>query len=387
VRIKGTKSVNASFPTEQEATDWAVKEETKKKPKSTAYTDEVTLKEVWQIYKDTDAEEKKPQTFKRETYTVRPILKLLGDLALVNITAGEIQKYFDKRKKMVTKRGNKPSPDTLRLEKALLSQLFNTAAIRDHVKHNPAKGFKYKLPPCENRKQRISLEQQKAIFEEAHRLTYKKGQGKRMNACAIPFLKFLFATGMRPGEAAKIQISWLENLVRKPRVVIPSTSTKNKQPRNMTIPRTVLPEIIVQWDRARKAGSEYLFWSKEPKTGKFKPYSYHQAFSKIKKNLGIDAVCHSIRHELVTRLFEETNLSETIIASIIGQRNTASLNNYKHIREEKHREVVDDFQYEQMIQISKLEARVEKQVNSAGLKPAGESLAGSSPAPSTISWK
>ena len=38
VRIKGTKSVNASFPTEQEATDWAVKEETKKKPKSTAYT-------------------------------------------------------------------------------------------------------------------------------------------------------------------------------------------------------------------------------------------------------------------------------------------------------------------------------------------------------------
>jgi len=354
VRIKGTNSINASFATQEEAIKWARKEEHARKPITTAYTDAISLKQLWQIYLQTDGELKKPKTLSREKQNIKPILQLLGDYAIQNITPAIVQQYFDKRKKMPNKRGNYPAPDTLRLEKSLISTLYGTAILRGQATNNPARGVKFKLPKCVGRDKRITVEQQNAMLQEAERLIFKKGAGKRMNAAMLPFLGLLFATGMRPGEASKLKTEWMEKNIFKPRIIIPADETKNGIPRNLNIPRTILADIVAQWDRARLVKSPYLFWSIEPITGNFKPYNYHKGFSLICKNLGIDAVAHSVRHELVSRLFEETNLADSMIAAIIGHSNVASLANYKHIRSEAHRGALDEFQSKQLEKISKL---------------------------------
>lgn len=161
---------------------------------------------------------------------------------------------------------------------------------------------------------------------------------------------------MRPGEASKIETAWCGFNHKTPHIVIPPMGSKNKQSRLVRLPSVIVQNMKAQLERATDAGSPYLFWSVEPRTKRFKPYAYSTMFRLLRKklNLATDIVPHSIRHEIVSRYFAETSLSETAIAKIVGHKDIASLRAYKHFRVNEFGAEQDEFVMAQIEKVAGL---------------------------------
>ena len=372
VSVMGTKRKTKYFPTQREAEEWAAETEHQLKPSSTAYKkgkEGWTLREAYIKYKDTDQQLKRARTIRRENQVAVAVMKRLGDYALSNIDVPLVQDYIDERNKdKHGPLGKCYSASVIRMEKGLISSIFNCAIKRGLAATNPCLQARFTMRPVTIRVTRVLEEQQIALLDRARKLVYKTGQGKRMNACVIPWLEFVLATGMRPGEAARIELAWLNLTMKQPICTIPSESSKNKDPRILVIPKGIKEMLQIQYLRAKSAGSPYLFWSVAPKTHKISPFAYYHPFKRLCEQEGIvDVWPHSTRHEVVCRYFMQTTLADSVIANIVGHRNTGSLKPYKHFRSEELRDTIDEFvtaQQEKIVKIrSKPKAGVDREVD------------------------
>lgn len=333
VRLAGHEPQYKTFKQRSDAESWAASAETSlRKISLTALidgeTDALTFAQAYALYLESPAFLKKAATTRRrEPQCAVAPLRLLGKTALIHISAPLLQsKFFDVRASEKGPRGQTLSGDTLRLEKALISSVFAFARRRGHVKINPTLAGDFELPTLGTRDIRISHQEEVLLTDTA--LEYINHY--RANRTLPFWLAFVFATGTRPGEAAKIERSWCN--FRTNQIHIPRTGHKTRLPRVILIPENIVEFIKVQDVIARHAESKYLFFS--GKEGDYKPYRYSHPWRKICRRVGIpdSVVPHGIRHEYISRLFQYTTLSDTQVAALVGDVHVLSLRPYTHLR-------------------------------------------------------
>lgn len=347
IRRKGFQRIDEVFKTEEDANEFirrqVAEQHTRRAEalKSDAGNSAVTVRAAWEGYRvSITASKKRPATLKREAGCAKHVLRLLGDVELRLLDEAALQEYIERRTGETTRLGT-TAGDTVRIEKGLLSQLFKWAILRRHVKRNPARGGTLEMPECKERIIRIDADQQAALRDAAVAFT----RNPRANKTAWPWLRLTMACGLRPGEAAKIELAWCK--LRDAEIHIPGSGHKNKRPRLVVVPDHLLPELREQAAAAKKAGSPYLFWSDSPARAHNKPvpYRYHKAWAAICKRAGVppSTVPHGMRHEYISTLYETTDLSDSMVAEMAGDVHVASLQPYRHLRKaavkERHQAV------------------------------------------------
>ena len=334
VRVKGHKPQGSTFKTQAQAQAWGMRLEAQLTQK-TAQTvldgtaTELTFEEAYKLYIASPVHAKKSDgTKQRELKAGVAPLRLLGPFALSNLDGQALQlHFFDIRGIEKNQRGQPISGDTVRLERSLISQVYGFAKKRGLAKDNPIIGVDFDTPSLKTRDVRISVENQAILQETA----FYYMQSKRVNSNLNAWLSFVFDTGTRPGEAAKIRLEWLD--LEKSQIRIPRSGHKTRQPRIILLPLNLQALLTLQEMRARAAGSPYLFWS-ESKKG-FVPYAYYHPWRAICKLCGLPAevVPHAVRHEFISRLFESpAGLSDSQIALLVGDVHPLSLTPYKHLQ-------------------------------------------------------
>lgn len=343
---KGMPKFDRVVPTEAEAwqlireaeVDLAKRKAAIAERSATAADGVRTVRDAWAGYKDSVRyEEKADRTRSREASSAMHILRILGDYALHALTIHDVQHYIDTRRKEKNQHGRKLSGDTIRIEKATLSAVLQWAKRRGFILQNVAYSAKdLEMPRCKGREVRITLRQELRMYELA------ESRNDRANPNFPVWLRFQFATGTRPGESARIKLAWVD--LNRGEIRIPRMAHKNRRPRLIILVGETLERVRHQASLAALAGSPYLFWSIATKTGDFSPLYYDKAWNAIKTKAGLpaDAVPHSTRHEKISRLFETTNFSDSVIAALVGDVDTASLKPYKHLRSAALRERVED---------------------------------------------
>lgn len=297
-----------------------------------------TVRDAWAGYKGSVRfDEKADKTKSREVSASVPVMRILGDYALHALTVMDIQHYVDTRRREKNQHGKKLSGDSIRIEKSTLSAMLSWAKKRGYIQANVAYSARdLEMPKCHGREVRITMRQELEMYRLAEE------RSERANESFPVWLRFGFATGTRPGESAKIKVAWL-NLERG-EVHLPRQSHKNRRPRVIILVGDMLERVKRQAERAALAGSPYLFWSISTKDGSFQPLYYDKAWAVIRDAVGLpsEAVPHSMRHEKISRLFETTDFSDSVIAALVGDVDTNSLKPYKHLRSSALRERVED---------------------------------------------
>ena len=300
---------------------------------------------------------KKLNTRLRELDSFQAIDRLLGHLAMEGLSHFEIQvKFFDKRQ-LETFRDKPISGNTIRLEKALLSQLYKYAIVRNLVTHNPVTGSKYEVPRCESRDVRIPREVQIRLYAAAiaHCVYYhdmSKRRNHAPNLSGYYWLQFMFETAMRPGEASRIKLEWIDldyQFIR-----IPVIGNKNNATRLLLVN---MIKDLPEWVKAAEdVGSPYLFYSHSGNGygPDLHPYNYSSIWKEIKplvKGLDPKATPHGIRHEVISRLVESTSLSLPEIALLVGMKSYDSLKAYIHLRMDTIQGRSDEFRLAELERI------------------------------------
>jgi len=364
IRRKGLAAISRVFPTRLEAEAWAASREaellsaqsqTVSKPNA-GMTFAAAVERYLTGPKFAD---KAPGTQARErTCSVR-LLQYFGNYALSVIDGAMVQEYIDMRCNERVKHKNgkkldkKVSPDTVRLEKAFLSAVFKFSKRRNLIQANIMRDS-FELPTCVPKEGRITLQQQVSAYNCAREMSV----ARNANPSLLPWVYFVFETGTRPGEAAKIELSWVDLEQRK--ISIPRVGQKKRNARVVLVGEELAEMLQECINRAEAAGSKFLFFSRgnaplerdakgrpirrrrdeaEMAARPCKSFSYYNAWRTLTKAAGIPKNIHPhlIRHEFISRLFEETDLNDSQIASLVGDVNVLSLEPYKHLRVEQLR--------------------------------------------------
>ncbi len=333
IRRSGHGRLDRVFDTKEAAEEWAANQESRLLEHRAKVVAEgggkgPTFEELWEGYQRSPRwRDKAEGTQRREKTAAKAVLRRLGALAAENITDDVVQRYVDDRCTDSSKHADQVSGDTVRLERALISAVFKFARRRGLVRHNPARGD-IEMPSTKRREIRISLEEEMRLYEAASAYTLKR----RANATLEPWLWFVFGTGMRPGEAAKIRLAWVSMEQRE--IHVPRQGQKNRRPRIVLINDTVHDIVKRQIQLATERRSPYLFWSWSPKYKKFVPYRYAKPWRAICRNANLpeSVVPHGVRHEFISRLVERSSMSDSQIAALVGDVHPLSLEPYKHLR-------------------------------------------------------
>jgi len=197
------------------------------------------------------------------------------------------------------------------------------------------------LPKCKMREGRINREVEQRLYDVgfdhlSSGLDWDEfdktggGDNPNDNMSGYNWLRYMFQTGSRPGEASRIKLSWISSDFT--RIHVPAEYHKPR------VPRVVLTDQISMslqgwYENAKKKGSEYLFYSYTTER-ELRHFDYSAFWRRVapKAKLEKGITPHIIRHEFISRLFEETDFSDTKIAAIVGDTNTASLRPYVHLR-------------------------------------------------------
>lgn len=340
IRRAGLATERQLFDTEPAARAWATAREAEMvaahnlaKPKIEQV---LTLEEATNLYFNSAVfRNKSDSTQAREKVSSSQVLDKLGKYSLAVLNRKEVQLYFDKRASERNRRGRLPAGDTLRLEKNFLSAVFGFAAKRDLAASNTMINNKFDLPKCKPRELRIAPASRGYLLVEA-RLQSKHHKG---NPCLPVWLALVMQTGMRPGEAAAVRVSWLD--IERKKIDIPQLGQKKRNARTVLL-STDLTELLAEQAKAAKAASsEFLFFSISKKTGAPVRFCYGSPYRRLEKKVGIKGGAHGLRHEYISSLVENTQLSDSQIALLAGDASTLSLRPYMHLRAEALRGAAD----------------------------------------------
>jgi integrase len=298
--------------------------------------------------------QKAPGTRSREKCCEAPVLNISGDRTakarewtnnpIDGIDGLDIQAYIDTRlqEKSLRDGDRGISPDSIRLEVRLLSAVFKHAVQCRSRDSNPALARQsgYVLPRSNVRDTRLTPSQESAISQSAYD---QVAFSRRTNPSLFPWLEFVRATGCRPGEAARIELDWLN--IDKRHVDIPRRGTKKRYPRRVLLTELMIEILAPQVVRAQDAGSPYLFFSfSNRKPGEIVPYRYNTGWRQVRKQAGVKMEAHGLRRNFISQLFETSQLTDGQIALLAGDINPMSLEPYKHLRATALRPQYEAFQ-------------------------------------------
>jgi integrase len=204
------------------------------------------------------------------------------------------------------------SPNTIRLDLALLSRLFNVA-ISDwgmESLNNPvARVTKPKLP--KGRERRL-----------------ESGEEARLLAATNPemqdIIKLALETAMRREEISNLLWSNI-NLDRRTATLL---VTKNGEARTTPLSPKALELLTAIKDASMAAKGDRVFTQS--------PSAITQNMRRACKSAGLAELhFHDLRHEATSRLFENTDLEAMEIKSIAGHKSMQMLARYSHLRTER----------------------------------------------------
>jgi integrase len=280
------------------------------KPALGKVTPTSTMKQALKVYVERVSAHKKGA--KQERYRARPIWRsFLGKMKISEVTTVEIAAYRDMRLMTIAPHTKRlVSSNTVRLELAMLSDLFNVAQIEwGACGGNPVtKVRKPKLPPGRDRR---------ITFGEERRLLRAAAAHKNQEIYSI--ISLAIETAMRQGEI--LSLEW-ENIDLRRRIVhLPMT--KNGEPRNVPLSQGAVSAIT------------RLGIGTVGKVFKYKPDGFKSAWRVLVQRLGIENLhFHDLRHEAVSRLFELGTLDYLEVAAISGHKSVQMLKRYTHLRAE-----------------------------------------------------
>ena len=316
VRRRGFPAQVRTFDTKAEAEAWAATIESEIARGvfvSRTEAEATSLAEGLERYQDEIVPTKKQSD--RERRRAGELIRQLGPLAtrpLAGIRGKDIMAYIKDR----TGRG--AGPNTVRLDLALLSHLFNIARTAWGMESlsNPVdlvKGQRPKLP--QGRDRRLVGDEYARLLAAA--TTYGGEIG--------PLITWAIETAMRRGEIAAMR--W-EHLDRKAKVLL-IPETKTGTPRRIPLSTTSLAvlDIVGRMTHGLSPRRDSRVWS-------MRPDSISQAFERVCKASSIEGLTfHDLRHEATSRLFER-ELNPMQVAAITGHKTLQMLKRYTHLRAE-----------------------------------------------------
>jgi Site-specific recombinase XerD len=302
IRRKGYPTTCKTFDTKTEAEAWAKDVETNMNKNlfvSSKEAESYTLTECLDRY----IEEYVPR-LKHPEVEIRRIRFLqkhpLACRVMATIRSKDISEYRKDREQ------GGASPNTIRLDFALLSRLFNYARS-DWGMESLSNPIELVTKPKVGKGRERRLED---------------GEEEKLMGCASlglrPVIQFALATGMRREEIASL--SWKNvNLDKRYALLV---DTKNGETR--TVPLSVKALDVLNGLSSRSSQDNVFGMTSGAIT---------QAMRKACQDAGIENFkFHDLRHEAVSRLFEDTDLDVMEIRAITGHRTLQMLARYTHLR-------------------------------------------------------
>ena len=344
VRKRGWPTVSKTFRIQKDALTWAKRTEVEIEKGifiDPAHSERITFDKALTRYLSEVVPTKKPATQETDKYCAEPLRAYFGKYSLAAISPDLVAGYRDKRLatpiQRIDRTTKKPrvlldpltgeprtlSANTVRLELALLSHLFNTA-IREWrlgLVRNPVSGIR-KPSPGVGRDRRLR-------GNEETRLKHA------LASYSNPMLGWIFdialETGMRSGEIAGLRL----HQVDVQRRVVRLTVTKNESARTVPLTRRAVEVFALALDNpTRPEGCDLVFFGEPGRDGKRRPYTFAKVWNGIKTSLGLgDLHFHDLRHEAVSRLVE-AGFSDQEVSAISGHKSMQMLKRYTHLRAE-----------------------------------------------------
>lgn len=273
-------------------------------------TPDMPIKHALRVYLDRVSVHKRGG--KQEKYRARTIARtFLGKIPIGQVTTVDMANYRDIRLASIAANTGRPvSSNTVRLELAMLSDLFNIAIIEWHAAtDNPVKRIrKPKLPPGRDR--RLTWGEERRILRAA---------AAHKNSDVYSIIVLAIETAMRQGEI--LVLLW-ENIDLRTRIAhLPMT--KNGTSRG--VPLSLRAVDAITRLGIRPSGPVFGYTSD----------GFKSAWRALIKRLGIENLhFHDLRHEAVSRLFELGTLDMMEVATISGHKTLTMLKRYVHLRAE-----------------------------------------------------
>jgi len=301
----GFKPQYHTFDTKGEAEVWARRAESEMDTgawQDRSEGDRTSFADALKRYRLEVTPRKAPATAQRELLKIERMRHCsLAPIALSRLTGRDVAEYIRERE------GQKIKSATVLSELATISHLYTVARSAWGMPYlvNPvplAKAAKPKIP--HGRERRL-------VGDEEERLL----------AAASPefgaVIRFALATAMRRGELADMR--WEHVDLKRRAVLLPKT--KNEEAR--TVPLSPVALEILQKLPRRIDGSVFGMTSN----------AISAAWKRVVKKTGIKGLTfHDLRHEAISRLFEDTDLDMMEIRAISGHKTLQMLARYTHLR-------------------------------------------------------
>ncbi len=296
--------VSKSFKSYSEAVSWARKIESDQDSGLIAEQPQVNptvfLKELLERYDKEVTCRKKHSSV--ETYRIKAWLRhSLANVPINKIKSADIAKWRDERINLGK------SPNTIRLELAILSNLYTVAENEWGFERLQNPTTKVKLPrlPSGRTRRLQPYEIEKLITNT---------ESPHLKSIVILAIE----TGMRRTEIASIKWEYIN--LNKRTLLIPYT--KNGEPREVPLSSAA----ISVFDSLQKQTNGRVF--------NITSHAITIAFGRVCKRVGVrDLRFHDLRHEAISRLFER-GLSLAEVATISGHKTWTMLRRYTHLSAE-----------------------------------------------------
>ena len=303
IRRKGWPVTCKTFETKSDAEAWARQIEGEMDRGvfvSRAEAENTTLSEAFDRY----IAEYLPRlaNFQREKSRAQFLQKRpLASRFLASIRGKDIADFIKERE------NEGAAPNTVRLDLAMISRLFSVAASdwgMESLSNPVAKVNKPKLPG--GRTRRLEGEEETKLLE----------------ACSKSFgrvVRFALETAMRRDEIARL--TWDNVDLARKSAHLPKT--KNGEAR--TVPLSPAALAILREVLAEDGNNGWVFCRSAD--------AITQAMERARNAAGItDLTFHDLRHEAISRLFENTDLDVMEIKTITGHKSMQMLARYSHLR-------------------------------------------------------
>jgi len=337
VRKKGYPSQIKTFDRKGDAQKWAKAIEHEMEVglwKNAKEANQVSLSVGLERYLNSVTPRKRPATQTSEHLSARSLSEFMGNLSLLQVTPEKVAEYRDKRLKSV-------SANTVRIELALLSNLFNIAEREwsFHGLDNPVRHInKPKIP--EGRIPSLSEEQINRLLEECKRSTSK---------LLYPFVLLALHTGCRSMELRKLH--WPQVFLDKGYISLVGSETKIH--RSRIVPLTPAAQEILKDLKAKVRSKKVLDIHGNPVGLVFpaqghsdKPRDMHMAFNQAVKRAGLDNLpgigkfrIHDLRHLCGTFMVMTGSDLETV-RDILGHRDLSTTQRYLHMANEHKKSAI-----------------------------------------------
>jgi integrase len=305
VQRLGYPDLSQSFKTRSEAVAWARKIESdidrKLISSELQFNNKVTLGELLERYQlEVTLRKKHPSV---ESYRIAMLLRhSISSKNINEIKSTDVAKWRDERVKLGR------APNTIRLELAILSNLFTVASAEWGYEWLVNPTTKVKLPKLPSGRVR-------RVSEEEIALIVNNSESILLEHIVIVAVE----TGMRRGEIVAIKGKHLD--LAKRTLLIPIT--KNGESR--VIPLSL--KVVELFKSLSYLPNDTLF--------DVTPHAVTIAFGRACKRSGLeDLHFHDLRHEAISRFFEQ-NLSLPEVATISGHKTWTMLRRYTHLSAEK----------------------------------------------------